>query len=806
MPAPSVDLHVVRSDEVTYCRLTGTIDETFDPQSIGAIPSIAILDLGAVRSITSAGVRRWCSFIERFAPSTRVYLLRCAPCMLDQLNLVINFGGHAEVISALVHASCAQCDEDELVEIDLVREAMYVHGGQFAPRNCKRCDGLLVPEDPMVFRFLPRHAVRNIESPAARMLSVLGVYQPPVERRPLEVAKLVEGPATLIKLEGALDDRFRWRKLAVDTEGEIVVLLGGLDLLERGVESWSSLFVELRRRARHLVLVDLPVKLAQLNEQGLIDLGSAIVHSVRLPIYCATCNEFGTESVALATLQRADRVRLPCRRCGASAESIEGHYPLERLRRKYLPTPESVASIIARAGELFSVATVEARLATERPRERIEPGERMSIGGYRIIRPLSEGGMAEIFLATRPSFGGFEKPVALKRFRREMFDQSRTTLDMFLKEARISANLNHPNIVQTIDVGEDGGDLYIAMEYVEGCDLREMLFERRAAMPTEFVVYVGAQIAGALAYAHRARDLSGQPLNIIHRDVSLQNILVGFDGRVKLIDFGIALVGMQHARSNRVAGNLCYMSPEQCRGLPLDGRTDVFSLGVVLHELLSGSVLFYRPQTQATIDALLSGPIPSLPGVPPRLEQIVMRALARDRSKRFPDASALEAALLVVASELPTTLSSHDAGRFVRRMFGRNSDVMPISKNVDLPAEMEEEAELAPLREEQQQPPKSETLPHTPSLPFAQSEARAPTQPLAESAPAGGPPATEAAAPAPTVPASATAGAVQEDTTRLPRYQKPKPVRQKISPSLYIGVAMMLSAVALWLWWWFTAR
>jgi serine/threonine-protein kinase len=269
---------------------------------------------------------------------------------------------------------------------------------------------------------------------------------------------------------------------------------------------------------------------------------------------------------------------------------------------------------------------------------------RFGLERYRVIRPIGHGGMAEVLLAVRHGIGGFEKPIALKKIRRAELEPA--AVERLLDEARLAAGLSHPSIAQIFEVGEQDGELYLAMEYVHGVDLLRLGAEVRArgsSLPLAVVLHIGARVAAALHHAHAARDLAGRPLGLVHCDVSPSNVMIGFDGQVKLVDFGVARAFARHGDASPSWGKRSYMSPEQRRGEPLDGRSDVFSLGVVLHELLSGRSLFGGQGP----DAVISAPIPSLAasGVPPAVEQIVKRALARPREERPASARALQVAL-----------------------------------------------------------------------------------------------------------------------------------------------------------------
>jgi serine/threonine-protein kinase len=198
------------------------------------------------------------------------------------------------------------------------------------------------------------------------------------------------------------------------------------------------------------------------------------------------------------------------------------------------------------------------------------------LGKYKIVRRLSVGGMAEVFLATQIGIGGFEKPVALKRIQRNMIESRHMAIEMFLNEAKITARLTHPNIVQVLEVGEAQGALFLAMEYVHGKDLRNIikqLEKTRATMPLAEAVYVGREIAQALHHAYWSNDINGKQLAVVHRDVSPQNIIVSFDGTVKLLDFGVAMSAVTDHDAKMIVGKWLYMSPEATSSQQVDHRT-----------------------------------------------------------------------------------------------------------------------------------------------------------------------------------------------------------------------------------------
>ncbi|WIG96225.1 protein kinase [Myxococcus sp. SDU36] len=273
----------------------------------------------------------------------------------------------------------------------------------------------------------------------------------------------------------------------------------------------------------------------------------------------------------------------------------------------------------------------------------------MQIGKYQLVRKLASGGMAEVFLAKAAGPRGFEKTLVLKRILPHLAEDP-AFVEMFLGEARLAAQLEHPNIVQIFDFGEAEGSFFLAMEFIDGPNLRKLV--KRAAeeaLPPAFCAKVVAAAAEGLAYAHEFRDVeTGEPLGLIHRDVSPDNILVSRQGAVKVVDFGIAKVAGQGHRTltGVVKGKVAYMPPEQLQAKAMDRRVDVYALGVVLYELLTGKRPFDATTDVSVMQAILfESFIPvsqRRPDLPVALQQVLDKALAKDRERRYPDCRALQ--------------------------------------------------------------------------------------------------------------------------------------------------------------------
>lgn len=300
-------------------------------------------------------------------------------------------------------------------------------------------------------------------------------------------------------------------------------------------------------------------------------------------------------------------------------------------------------------------------------------------GPYIILDRIGDGGMAEIFVAKMQGYSGFEKLIALKKIL-PRYSQNRTFAQMLINEAKLAASLQHFNVVQVLDLGEIDRQVFIAMEYVRGRDLAAVLsntYRRRERLPLPLALCIGTEFMTGLDYAHRMRNSDGQPLGIIHRDISPQNVLISYEGEVKVTDFGIARV-VAEKEGFQLPGNLHgkfgYMSPEQVMGQEIDQRSDIFSAGVVLYEMLTGQRLFRGKEHKETIKMIVSHNIPPPSTinseVPPSVDRICAKALARDRNVRYQTMGAFLGELSRCADSLPRRAATRDLSVYMRRQFG----------------------------------------------------------------------------------------------------------------------------------------
>lgn len=299
------------------------------------------------------------------------------------------------------------------------------------------------------------------------------------------------------------------------------------------------------------------------------------------------------------------------------------------------------------------------------------------IDRYEPLRRLATGGMAEIFLAKQSGLEGFEKVVVLKRILSHLASDEEF-VSMFLDEARIAAKLSHPNIVQIYDLGKTDNSYYIAMEYVSGRNVQHLINKQQARggrLPVEHVVRVIAGVCDGLFYAHSRKDYDGKPLSIIHRDISPQNILVSFQGGVKVVDFGIAKASTQLAqtRAGVLKGKYAYMSPEQVRGAKIDHRSDLFAVGLVMYEMLTGMRAFERDTSLKTLKAIVQerplNPREMNPEIPMEVVKLLSKALEKNPDRRYKTAQEMQLALEDWLEASPKKSNNVRLSRFMYDLF-----------------------------------------------------------------------------------------------------------------------------------------
>ena len=309
---------------------------------------------------------------------------------------------------------------------------------------------------------------------------------------------------------------------------------------------------------------------------------------------------------------------------------------------------------------------------------RMEGSEAASgaLGKYRLIAELGHGGMAQVFLALARGPAGFNKLAVIKQIREQLADDPEF-LTMFLDEARLAARLNHPNVVQTNEVGEDGKRYFICMEYLEGQPLNRIIQRagRESGIPIGVHLRILCEALSGLHHAHELTDYDGTPLQVVHRDVTPHNVFVTYAGQVKVVDFGIAKALSQSAETKAgvLKGKVAYMAPEQARGDKVDRRADIFSVGVMMWEALAGRRMFKGLTDVVIIQKIVNGQLQSprsaKPDIDERLDAVCMKALAHNRDERYETAADFQAALEAALDETGDRSNLRDAGKLIQQHF-----------------------------------------------------------------------------------------------------------------------------------------
>lgn len=307
-------------------------------------------------------------------------------------------------------------------------------------------------------------------------------------------------------------------------------------------------------------------------------------------------------------------------------------------------------------------------------------GGQEAFGNYTLLEKIATGGMAEVYRARSHGALGFEKILVIKRIL-DTLARDDEFKELFKVEARIAAMLSHVNIVQVFELGQVDEHLFIAMEYVHGIDLARLLTRARGLgdFPVPLACLVALEVLRALQFAHAYTDPEGRPLHIVHCDISPQNILVSFAGEVKITDFGISRAAIQKGNQEVIRGKYAYMSPEQVEGRALDGRSDLFSLGIVLYELLTGRRLFKAKSRDETLARVRRAEVPSprtyRPEISEDLEAFLLRTLARRREERWADAQEMIDALSALVVREGHRATNTDLATYVKEVIEAHQNV-----------------------------------------------------------------------------------------------------------------------------------
>ena len=687
-PAPSgsrfkAAVDVTVAGEAALVSVSGLIDERFVGfGDVGASKTVVINVAGMTR-MTSFGVRQWLKAMDSLPKTiTDLYLVGCPTFFVDQLNMVLNFGGPSKILTVVAPYTCPSCGVESGETIDVLAERANLAKGGLPEKECSKCGGKLefdeTPES--YFAFVSKYAASSIQPAAAQILAANGLYTSldSATEKPPKIIKLVHGSVTYFRISGTIGSMFRARPFLVGAEGEVVIDLSEVDRFDNaGQKEWRRLLKTLAAQVPAVSLVDVNESFLAAAGETLALARNIAVASVRVPYVCKDCGRVSQESETLATTNWPrnfeDRV---CSTCGGTTHNRLSAEALIPLQKASTSIPPASAKFISQRAEILSRALTDANVAQAGESATASVGTDDTIlGKYKIVRRLSEGGMAEVFLAKQVGIGGFEKPVALKRIQRKLLDTRHLAIELFLNEAKIAGRLTHPNIVQVLDVGEVGGALYLAMEYVHGKDLRDVikaLQQTRTVMPLGEACYVVREVAQALHHAYWSTDINGQRLSVVHRDVSPQNIILGYEGTVKLLDFGVAMSAVTEHEERMIVGKWLYMSPETTMNQQIDHRSDLFSLGVILYLLCSGFMPFTGREPKEIVAKIRAGqykPLQEIVPVPDRLALLVSRLLAPNPADRPERGQEVVAELADIARVYGMDSSAPSVAQFLQHLF-----------------------------------------------------------------------------------------------------------------------------------------
>ena len=676
-------VEAVTSGETALVNVSGLVDERFlGFGDLGAKKTVVINVAGLTR-MTSFGVAQWLKAMSALPKSiTDLYLLGCPTFFVDQLNMVLNFGGAAKVLTVVAPYTCPSCGVESGETIDVLAERANLAKGEIPDKTCARCGGKLefdeTPES--YFSFLSKYAASSIQPVVATLLASHSLYttSDTATEKPSKIIKLVHGNVTYFRIIGTIGTMFRARPFLVGAEGEIVIDLADVDRFEpAGQKEWRRLLKSLSGQVPAVTLVDVNGSFLQVAGDTVTIARNIAVASVLVPYGCIECGRTSAESASLerATwpLQFGANV---CGRCGGTTRSELPAEALQPLQKASTSAPPASAKVINQRDEILSRAMIDANVAQAGDNATAEvSADDTILGKYTIVRRLSAGGMAEVFLARQGGIGGFEKYVALKRIQRKLLETRQQAIELFLNEAKIAGRLMHPNIVQVLDVGEAHGALYLAMEYVHGKDLRNVLKKlqgSRTVMPLAEACHVVREVALALQHAYWSTDMTGKRLSVVHRDVSPHNIILGYDGTVKLLDFGVAMSSVTEHAETMIVGKWLYMSPEATMNQQIDHRSDLFSLGVILYLLCSRCMPFIGAEPKEIVRKIRAGaykPLQDISPVPDRLATLVDRLLSPNPTDRPQTGQEVATELMEITRAYGLESSGSKIAAFLAQLF-----------------------------------------------------------------------------------------------------------------------------------------
>ncbi len=636
---------------VRLVEVIGAIDETFEGasgfQSLATERTPIVIDVGGVRRITSVGVRNWIAGLEHLG-EIDYFFVHCRPALVWQFNMILSFGGHGRMLSMFLPYACPSCGQESEQLIDLRSEYTLVKTAQPPEHTCTSCGAVTeFDEDPgSYFAHASAHPPEGLPAPVAALLDDAAK----TTSAPLKIRKEVTPDVTAVWLSGSIQDSVRFKRIAEGLDGAVVVVAQSV----RGVTAGglTKLFGALTAESSQVYVARASLELAAMLSSHPAGAQVSIV-SLWLGLGCDGCAEIYSQELDRDRwLASRKGVNPDCARCGRPLSPILKDAG-DRLSKINLGvSPPMVAAYLATHAEA-PFQTDSARPPRPRSQAMRAALPELQLDGYEIIGRLGIGGMAEVMLARQVGPEGFNKLVALKRILPALASDP-LFVEMFLREARIAALITHANVVQIYDLRKSADDFFIVMEYVPGWNLERVLTTASLAMtplPIELACRIVADVCAGLYAAHTATLEDGQPLVVVHRDVSPHNVLVSKAGSIKLTDFGIAKATNIAAitKTDGLKGKFLYMAPERLEGNDSDTRSDLFAAGLILFLALTQVHPFQGASEYIIWEKALQSRVPApstlRPDIPPALDELVLRAVARQPDDRYQSAQELHLAL-----------------------------------------------------------------------------------------------------------------------------------------------------------------
>ncbi|MBN2360997.1 MAG: protein kinase [Deltaproteobacteria bacterium] len=659
-PAVRPPVEIIQVANFAVVRLRGTVDESFDPNSVKVHSKNVVFDMQDVEVMTSFGIREWKSMVVRLHEEKRhFYFFNCPVEIFNQFNMIAGFGGAGQIVSFYAPFYCERCAIEQQVLIDLVHDHAKIAALEEPEARCMTC-GLPIDFDDNphdFFSFVASQPKPDFPPSGIDFCRRIGVTKGRGLGTQLRIRKAVSGQVTLVKLYGIIDEELVRRSFR-GLEGNVLFDMSEIEAVSpTGAQKFATALEAVRTSSSNLWITGAspPLCRALVSEASLQALRGH-VSSFRAPYRCNTDNQTVAREIWLHehwdALKAGKAPELACEKCKAALlPQFEASY-FSFLPEQPPATLSTESQAAAQNSERFLFeASLECSIdpSLETDAEVAKPGQIAAgsmLGKYRLESLIGSGGMAEVYLASQVGPEGFEKRVVVKRVLPHLLS-SQEFIDQFLDEARLSAYFTHPNIVQIYELCKETSEFFIAMEYVDGPTLSSLVTrcrKLRKYMPIPVALRFTYDLLQALDYAHEQTDRDGKPLAVIHRDVSLNNVLVNKRGIVKLVDFGIASASsrIHLTRPGTIKGKIRYMAPEQFQEAKLDRRVDIYSSGVVLYELLTMTHLFKGTSEGALIYAVINQKPPPMSKArqssDEELDAIVARALAKDKAKRYPTA------------------------------------------------------------------------------------------------------------------------------------------------------------------------